>query len=138
MQKNFYYTVETRKPFDLAVQAVEQKTAEKGFRVLHTHDVAATLAEKGFPRDPLKIIEICNARYASEVLKKDVNIALMLPCPVAVYTQAEKTFISTICRPLWWSSIRKPVLTRSPRKWNRWCWRSLTRRNDASELIWTI
>ena len=96
MQKNFYYTVETRKPFDLAVQAVEQKTAEKGFRVLHTHDVAATLAEKGFPRDPLKIIEICNARYASEVLKKDVNIALMLPCPVAVYTQAEKTFISTM------------------------------------------
>ena len=96
MQKNFYYTIETGKPFDLAVQAVEQKTAEKGFRVLHTHDVAATLAEKGFPRDPLKIIEICNARYASEVLKKDVNIALMLPCPVAVYTQAEKTFISTM------------------------------------------
>ncbi len=87
---------QTGKPFDLAVQAVEQKTAEKGFRVLHTHDVAATLAEKGFPRDPLKIIEICNARYASEVLKKDVNIALMLPCPVAVYTQAEKTFISTM------------------------------------------
>lgn len=96
MPKNFYYTVETRKPFDLAVQAVEQKTAEKGFRVLHTHDVAATLTEKGFPRDPLKIIEICNARYASEVLKKDINIALMLPCPVAVYTQAEKTFISTM------------------------------------------
>ncbi|HZP61816.1 MAG TPA: DUF302 domain-containing protein [Terriglobales bacterium] len=96
MQKNFYYTVETGKPFDLAVQAVEQKTAEKGFRVLHTHDVAATLAEKGFSRDPLKIIEICNARYASEVLKKDVNIALMLPCPVAVYTQAGKTFISTM------------------------------------------
>lgn len=84
MKREFHYTVETSKSFEVAVQAIEQKTAEKGFRVLHTHDVAATLAEKGFPRDPLKIIEICNARYASEVLKKDVNIALMLPRPVAV------------------------------------------------------
>lgn len=64
--------------------------------MLHTHDVAAMLAEKGFPRDPLKIIEICSARYASEVLNKDIKTALMLPCPVAVYTQAGKTFISTI------------------------------------------
>ena len=96
MQKNFHYTVETSKPFDLAVQAVEQKTVEKGFRVLHTHDVAATLAEKGFPRDPLKIVEVCNARYASEVLKKDINIALMLPCPITVYTKSGATYISTM------------------------------------------
>ncbi len=94
--KNFEYTVETGKSFDEAVSAVEQKSAEKGFRVLHTHDVAATLAEKGFPREPLKIVEVCNARYASEVLKKDVKIALMLPCPISVYAQGGKTFISTM------------------------------------------
>jgi uncharacterized protein (DUF302 family) len=94
--KNFQYVVETSKPFDAAVAAVQQKTAEKGFRVLHTHDVAATLAEKGFAREPLKIVEICNARYASEALKKDVNVALMLPCPIAVFTQNGKTQISTM------------------------------------------
>jgi murein DD-endopeptidase MepM/ murein hydrolase activator NlpD len=38
------YTVESRKPFDEAVKAVEEKSAAKGFGVLHTHDVAATLA----------------------------------------------------------------------------------------------
>jgi len=68
--------------------------------VLHTHDVAATLAEKGFPRDPLKIVEICNARYASEVPEERhqyrANIALMLPCPVAIYTQSGSTYISTM------------------------------------------
>ena len=79
--KKFEHTVETRKPFEEAVRAIEQKSAEKGFRVLHTHDVAATLAEKGFPREALKIVEICNARYANEVLKQDVKISLMLPCP---------------------------------------------------------
>jgi uncharacterized protein (DUF302 family) len=92
----FDYTVSTAKTFDEAVRAVEQRAAEKGFRVLHTHDIAATLAEKGFPRAPLKIIEICNARYASEVLKKDVKAALLLPCPVSVYTESGKTHISTM------------------------------------------
>ena len=94
--KNFEYTVETGKDFDAAVAAIEQKSAESGFRVLHTHDVAATLAAKGFPREPLKIVEVCNARYASEVLKKDIKIALMLPCPISVYTAGGKTFISTM------------------------------------------
>jgi uncharacterized protein (DUF302 family) len=90
------YTVETQKPFDEAVRAVEQATAAHGFRVLHTHDVAATLAEKGFPREPLKIVEVCNARYASEVLEKDIRTALMLPCPISVYSRQGKTFISTM------------------------------------------
>ncbi len=56
----------------------------------------ATLAGKGFDREPLKIIEICNARYANEVLKKDIKISLMLPCPVSVYVQDGKTYISTL------------------------------------------
>ncbi len=96
MSNPFQYTVETSKPFDEAVRSVEDTTAAHGFRVLHTHDVAATLAEKGFPRAPLKIVEVCNAKYASEVLAKDINIALMLPCPIAVYEQSGKTFISTM------------------------------------------
>jgi len=94
--KHFQYTIQTSKSFDTAVSAVEQRSAEKGFRVLHTHDVAATLAEKGFAREPLKIVEICNARYAYEALNKDVTVALMLPCPIAVYMKNGKTFISTM------------------------------------------
>ncbi|KAB2969629.1 MAG: DUF302 domain-containing protein [Thermoanaerobaculia bacterium] len=94
--RTFERTLTTSKPFDEAVAAVEGKAIEKGFRVLFTHDVAATLAEKGFPRDPLKIVEICNARYASEVLKRDVRISLMLPCPISVYVEGGTTHISTM------------------------------------------
>lgn len=92
----FDYTVETKKSFDDAVAAVEAKSKEKGFGVLHVHDVKATLAAKGFDREPLKIIEICNPRYASEVLKKDIRISLMLPCPISVYVEGGKTYISTL------------------------------------------
>lgn len=94
--KAFERTFATDKSFDVAVAAIEKKAAEKGFRVLHTHDVAATLAEKGFPREPLKIIEVCSAKYASQVLNKDVKISLMLPCPISVYVQDGKTYVSTL------------------------------------------
>jgi uncharacterized protein (DUF302 family) len=92
----FEYTINTKLGFDAAVAAIEKKAPEKGFRVLHTHDVAAMLAEKGFPREPLKIIEICNAKYASQVLARDVKISLMLPCPISVYLEGGKTHISTM------------------------------------------
>jgi len=94
--KEFELTVTSDKTFENAVAAVEQEAAENGFRVLHTHDVAATLTEKGFPCEPLKIVEICNARYASQVLAKDVKISLMLPCPISVYVAEGKTHISTM------------------------------------------
>lgn len=94
--KPIEYTVETAKAFDDAVSAVEQAAAQHGFRVLHTHDIAGTLAEKGYPREPIKIIEICNARFASEVLRKNVKTALMLPCPITVYVDHGKTYMSTM------------------------------------------
>ncbi|HVJ07249.1 MAG TPA: DUF302 domain-containing protein [Acidisarcina sp.] len=94
--KAFEHTVTTEKSFDETVAAIEKKSAEKGFGVLHTHDVAATLREKGFVREPLKIIEICNAKFASQVLEKDIKISVMLPCPISVYVQEGKTRISTL------------------------------------------
>ncbi|NWF51767.1 MAG: DUF302 domain-containing protein [Nitrospirae bacterium] len=92
----FDYTVETNKTFDEAVTTIEAKSKEKGFGVLHIHDVKATLASKGFDREPLKIIEICNAKYASQVLEKDIKISLMLPCPISVYVAGGKTYISAL------------------------------------------
>jgi uncharacterized protein (DUF302 family) len=90
------YTVETKKGFDEAVEAVQAKSKEKSFGVLHVHDVQATLAGKGFPRGPLKIIEICHPQHAHDVLEKDVKISLMLPCPISVYVESGKTYISAL------------------------------------------
>lgn len=94
--KNPAYTVPTSKSVDEAVAAIEQSCAAHGFRVLHVHDIAADLAEKGYPRDPLKIVEICNARYASKMLERDLTAALMLPCPIVVSQQSSGTKISTM------------------------------------------
>jgi uncharacterized protein (DUF302 family) len=90
------YTVATGKDFDAAVEAVVQATKDAGFRVLYVHDVAATLAEKGFERERVSIIEMCNAKYASQVLAADVKIGLMLPCPIMVYAENGKVFVTTM------------------------------------------
>ena len=91
---DFDYTVTTKKTFDEAVQAVEEETKTAGFRVLYIHDVAATLEEKNFHIEPLKIIEICNAKSAYTVLQADIKIGLCLPCKINVYLKDGKTYIS--------------------------------------------
>lgn len=94
--KQIDYTVETPKSFAEAAEAIETNTKERGFRVLAIHDVSQMLGEKDFPIEPLKIIEICNANYANQILKKDIKIALMLPCPICVYEKNGKTYISAL------------------------------------------
>lgn len=85
------HTLETSKPFEQVVSAIEANTPKHQFRVLAVHDVQATLAEKGFQRGPLKIIEICNAKFAHQALQKDPEVALFMPCKFAVYTEGGKT-----------------------------------------------
>ena len=95
----FDYTINTNKNFDEAVQDVQDEIAKVGMRVLYIHDVQKTLNEKGFKREPFKIIEFCNAKFASEFLNIDIKIGLCLPCKINVYTKDGQTFISGM-RPI--------------------------------------
>jgi len=90
------YTLPTTKSYGDAVQAVQDAAAANGFRVQFVHDVAATLAEKGFEREPVTLVEMCNAKHASAVLAADIRIGLMLPCPVMVYEEDGAVFVSTM------------------------------------------
>ena len=91
---DFDYTQSTTKDFDSAVKSVEEEIAKAGMRVLHIHDVQKTLTEKGFERDPFKIIEFCNAKYANDFLNADIKIGLCMPCKINVYIKDGQTFIS--------------------------------------------
>ncbi len=93
------YEIGSDRPFDDVVGDVERLTAEKQFRVLHIHDVKATLEEKGFQRESLKIIEICNAKFAHEALGKHMGVSIFMPCKINVYTENGKTKIMAM-RPI--------------------------------------
>ena len=95
----FDYTTITAKIFDSAVQDVQDEIAKAGMRVLYVHDVQKTLGEKGFEREPFKIIEFCSAKFASDFLDIDIKIGLCLPCKINVYAKNGQTFISGM-RPI--------------------------------------
>ena len=90
------FTLPTDKSYAEAIEAVKEAAAAHSFRVSFVHDIAEALRERGFEREPLSIIEMCNAKFASEVLEEDVLIGLMLPCPVMVYEQDGDVLISTM------------------------------------------
>jgi uncharacterized protein (DUF302 family) len=90
------YTVPTTKPFADAVEAVAAAALAHGFSVPFINPLSETLASKGFEREPVTIIEMCNARHASAVLEQDVKIGLMFPCPVMVYAEHGEVFITTM------------------------------------------
>lgn len=95
----FDYTITTTKTFDVAVASVQEHIAQAGMRVLYVHDVQKTLGEKGFKREPFKIIEFCNAQFASEFLTIDVKLGLCMPCKINVYVKDGQTHISGM-RPI--------------------------------------
>lgn len=91
-----FYEIETKRPFDDVVSAIEDAAVKKMFRVLTVHDVQATLAEKGFQRGPYKIVEVCNSKNAYAVLEADPRVGVFLPCPICVWTKGDKTVVSTM------------------------------------------
>ncbi|MBI4975195.1 DUF302 domain-containing protein [Candidatus Peregrinibacteria bacterium] len=95
----FDYTAATTKTFDEAVSSVQDEITKAGMSVLYIHDVQKKLAEKGFKREPFKIVEFCNAKFANEFLKIDTKIGLCMPCKINVYVKDGQTFISGM-RPI--------------------------------------
>jgi len=95
----FDYTITTAKKIDQAVESVQDEIAKAGMRVLYVHDVQKTLGEKGFQREPFKIVEFCNAKFANEFLNIDIKIGLCLPCKINVYVRDGQTYISGM-RPI--------------------------------------
>jgi uncharacterized protein (DUF302 family) len=93
MMDGFAFTMESKRSFGEVVANIEKNVPLHQFRVLAVHDVQATLAEKGITRPPLKIIEICNSKFAHEALGKEPEVALFMPCKFAVYGEEGKTVV---------------------------------------------
>jgi uncharacterized protein (DUF302 family)/RNA polymerase-binding transcription factor DksA len=92
-----YYAATTTKSVAAAADELEAAARKRGYGVLHSYDLRATLASKGvaFDKD-VRVLEICNPQRAGEVLAADINLCVALPCRIAVYQDGARTTIGMI------------------------------------------
>jgi uncharacterized protein (DUF302 family) len=82
--------VESKKTMEQACRSLEQAVTEHGFGVLHVHDIRQSLAKKGIPFDrEVRVFDICNPQQARKVLEKRVEMAALLPCSIAVFSEGK-------------------------------------------------
>ncbi len=95
---SYHFTTTIDLPFDAAVEKVTKALADKGFGVLTTIDVSATLKKKidvDFP--PYVILGACNPGFAHKALLMENKIGTMLPCNVIVQqNEAGKIEVSAV------------------------------------------
>ncbi|MEP0321180.1 DUF302 domain-containing protein [Bauldia litoralis] len=81
----YYFAKTVAMPFDAAVAAATAALAERGFGVLTTIDVQATMKKKLDADMPAyTILGACNPGFAFEALQAEDKIGTMLPCNVIV------------------------------------------------------
>lgn len=104
------YTKATTKSYEEAIASVEQATEANGFKVINRIDMGGILKSKGFEREPIMVLEICHAPSASTVLKQNIDMGLLLPCKVNVYSRNGEMFISALDPSMMKSFFQEPEI----------------------------
>ncbi len=88
--KTAMYVKQTCKPFADAVVSVLKSIEQRGWSLFQVYDLQERLAAKGFIQPPITVIEICAAKHADKMLRKNQLAAMCMPCRIAVVQQEQQ------------------------------------------------
>lgn len=107
----YHFTKTVRMPFDEAIDAVTKALADRGFGVLTTIDVKATLKKKlDVDFRPYTILGACNPEFAYKALQHEDKVGTMLPCNVILQEKADGIEVSAVDPVASMRSIENPEL----------------------------
>lgn len=91
------HIISSNKSVKEVVENIKEIAPSLKFSVLGGHDIQNTLQTKGFTlENECQVLDICSAVKAHELLTTDMNISMVLPCKISVYTNNDMTHISMI------------------------------------------
>lgn len=97
----YYFNKRLEMPFDQAIKNVTEALAAKGFGVLSTIDVQATLKKKlNVEFRPYTILGACNPEFAHKALQIEEKIGTMLPCNVVVQEMSQGSIVVSAVDPV--------------------------------------
>lgn len=78
-------------------QSLRDAAQRHKFGILHVLDLKNTLHDKGIDlENEVRIYDVCNPLAASQALQQDLATATVLPCRIAVWTDASGSTIATV------------------------------------------
>ncbi|MGD9161283.1 MAG: DUF302 domain-containing protein [Desulfobacteraceae bacterium] len=79
-------TKESKLGFDETVATIQQRIKDQGWSVKGVSDVKHEINKAGYDFQPrVKIIKLCKAEYAKEVLTTDRFVSCLMPCSISVW-----------------------------------------------------
>ena len=97
--------------FDDAITKVTDELSSRGFGVLTTIDVKATLKKKiDVDFRPYMILGACNPQFAHQALQAEDEIGAMLPCNVIVQQKDDGVMVSAVDPIASMAAVENPAL----------------------------
>ena len=90
---------ESKYSMDETIEILSETITNGGWKISIIHDLQETLRKNSIQVLPLKVIELCNPKYSSQILgADDLRIySSLMPCRISVYEKADgKTYLSTM------------------------------------------
>lgn len=98
MEKMFI-EYESKYSMDETIEILSETITNGGWKISIVHDLQETLRKNSIQVLPMKVIELCNPKYSSQILGvDDLRIySSLMPCRISVYEKEDgKTYLSTM------------------------------------------